>query len=87
LVEKHIIGSRPGEKQSEVLVSKNEAPFCYELSKKYYVIVPQFHQDIFLEKYGALNRMNLEYFDSNNAEQLSLPALKELLTNEKWLWK
>ena len=40
--KKKIIGSRPGEKMDEVLVSRYEAPFTRVLnSDKYYVVLPQ----------------------------------------------
>jgi len=35
------IGTRPGEKIDEVLVSRNEASLTHKVSKKYFVILPQ----------------------------------------------
>ena len=46
--KKKIIGTRPGEKIDEVLVSRYESPFTRIISDKYYVILPQ-RKNIHLE--------------------------------------
>ena len=37
----NIIGSRPGEKLDEVLVSRNESPYTKIIDDTYYVVLPQ----------------------------------------------
>ncbi len=85
--KKKIIGMRPGEKQSEVLVSKNEAPTTKILDNKYYVILPQFKNQALDEVYAQYPLLWTEEFNSNNAVQLGQEELKETLTKEKWLWE
>lgn len=81
-----IIGVRPGEKYSEVLVSKNEAPTTKVFDNQYYVILPQFRSPELDKRYGNMDVINTKEFNSSNAYQLDRHELKELLRNEKWLW-
>ena len=84
--QKKIIGVRPGEKQSEVLVSRNEAPTTKIFGDQYYVILPQF-KNINLENYyKEYANISTSEFNSNNASQINKEALKELLKKETWLW-
>ncbi len=82
-----IIGERPGEKLNEVLVSKNESPFTRVYSDKYYIILPQLHNEKLLAKYEDLPLFDKDEFTSANTEQLSETELTKLLEKEKWLWK
>lgn len=82
-----IIGSRPGEKKHEVLVSKNESPFTYVYSDKYYVTLPQIHDAALQEKYSHLPKLELEEFNSENTCRLSVDALEAQLRKESWLWQ
>lgn len=84
--KKKIIGSRPGEKQSEVLVSKNEVPTTKVFDNRYYVILPQFKNAELDAQYGKLENLGSVEFNSNNAVQLNPDELKTILKNEKWLW-
>ncbi len=84
--QKTTIGSRPWEKQSEVLVSKNESPYTRVLNEKYYVILPQFQNQRFMDVYGKFDAIELPFFDSNNTTILNQHELQGLLRNEKWLW-
>ncbi len=84
--EKQIIWARPGEKNHEVLVSKNEMPFTRILNEKYFVILPQFASDEMKKKYNDFEKSSMEEFNSHNADYLSLENLKGILKNEKWLW-
>ncbi len=82
-----IIGERPGEKMHEVLVSKNESPFTYTISDKYYVILPQIHNEDLVEKYKKFPRFKQVEFSSSNTEQLGEKELTAILKKEDWLWK
>ncbi|MDB2572116.1 polysaccharide biosynthesis protein [Schleiferiaceae bacterium] len=83
--KKVIIGSRPGEKMHEVLVSRYEAPFTKIISDKYYVVLPQ-HNDISLnETYKKYPNIDIDEFNSLNASQLSPSGLLEKIKGEKWL--
>lgn len=81
-----IIGSRPGEKIDEVLVSKNEARRTKMVDNKYYVILPQKNSEKLDELYKDHRPIENEDFTSRNAVQLNSEELAELLKNESWLW-
>lgn len=61
-----IIGSRPGEKKHEVLVSKEEATHTYELDNKYYIILPHKsdYKQVDFEEYSSnsllMNQIEIE---------------------------
>lgn len=77
---------RPGEKQSEVLVSRNEAPTTKIFGNKYYVILPQFKDEKLESYYKEYQNIASSEFNSNNATQIHFEELKELLKGELWLW-
>lgn len=85
--EKMIIGSRPGEKKHEVLVSKNESPRTKIFNEKYYVILPQYPCVDLEKKYESLTPIEFEEFNSNNATQLTNDKFTSILNNENWLWQ
>lgn len=80
-----IVGTRPGEKIDEVLVSKNEAPFTKVLNSKYYVILPQKRDGELVSFYRDYETINTDEFNSRNADQLSVDDLSGLLKNQNWL--
>jgi FlaA1/EpsC-like NDP-sugar epimerase len=80
------IGRRPGEKQHEVLVSKNESPFTHALSNDYFVILPQEKYNLFESIYKKYPRIDHEEFSSFNTDQLTSKAFEEILLKEKWLF-
>ncbi len=82
-----VIGERPGEKKHEVLVSKNESPFSYVVSKRYYVILPQIHNEKLVKAYEHLVKFDKVEFTSENAGQLSENDIEALLKKEVWLWE
>ncbi|MFA5009128.1 MAG: polysaccharide biosynthesis protein [Candidatus Paceibacterota bacterium] len=84
--KKIIIGSRPGEKLHEVLISKNEAPRTKILNDKYYVILPQFKSEQIENSYMNFIAFDMEEFNSNNAIKLCDDKFIEILKNETWLW-
>jgi len=81
-----VIGIRPGEKMHEVLVSKNEAPRTKIFNDKYYVILPQYDDLSLAEKYGKLDQIEFDEFNSNNAKKLSDEEFTSVLKKETWLW-
>jgi FlaA1/EpsC-like NDP-sugar epimerase len=81
-----VIGIRPGEKMHEVLVSKNEAPRTKIFNDKYYVILPQYSHPSLEGKYGKLEMIEFEEFNSNNAKKLSDEEFTSVLKKETWLW-
>ena len=85
--EQAIIGVRAGEKTHEVLVSKNEAPFTYELSSDYFVILPQICDQELTDKYSHLPTIEAPEFTSENAERIDRESLKTTLKCEKWLFE
>lgn len=84
--KKKTIWLRPGEKYSEVLVSRNEAYTTKIFGDTYYVILPQFKKWNLEEYYGQYEKIQTEEFNSNNATRIWLEELVWLLKNESWLW-
>lgn len=80
-----IIGSRPGEKVDEVLVSKNESPFTKVVNEKYYVILPQTPSDELTARYRESEFIDTDEFNSRNADQLTTRGLTLQLKNQAWL--
>ena len=80
-----LIGSRPGEKIDEVLVSKNEAPFTKIVDDKYFVILPQTTSSELDDLYVDSSLIETSEFNSRNADQLSKDQLVRQLKGEKWL--
>jgi UDP-N-acetylglucosamine 4,6-dehydratase len=80
------IGIRPGEKLHEVLVSKYEMPRTLELGN-YFIILPQIQIEGLEQFYKdkKYSRQNMEEFNSNNAQQLSMKGIKSLLKKDGWL--
>ena len=79
-----IVGARPGEKMHEVLVSKNEIPFTYELNDQYFVIIPEIEKSRYtsLMEQGVLTK--LTEFSSQNAPILSSVELLAQIEGEDW---
>lgn len=82
-----IVGTRPGEKMHEVLVSKNESPSTFIISDKYYVVLPQIKNKELLSRYKKNKPIGMEEFTSFNAKRLNEKELEELLKKEAWLWQ
>lgn len=77
------VGKRPGEKVHEVLVSRHESPFTYELSPDYFVVLPQIHDAALLKKYEDLQKMKENEFSSQNSVILDEEKLAVLLKKER----
>lgn len=78
--KKKIVGSRPGEKLHEVLISKNEIPFTETTNLDYFTICPMF-KPVKIKK-----KLNLPEFSSQNTDQLSSKELTAILKKEAWLF-
>jgi len=78
------IGSRPGEKIDEVLVSRYESPNTYQYDENYYVILPQLKIDGLENKYKHLSKVNFEEYSSAD-KLMSEQEIKEMLKNSKFL--
>jgi len=79
-----IIGSRPGEKVHEVLVSRAEAAHTYEWSEKYYVIIPEIGRERYRSILSKLKKTSMTEFSSQGAAVLSQSALKAMIQKEDW---
>lgn len=80
-VDINIIGTRHGEKLFEVLLSREEVAVAEDLGK-YFKVTPDL-RDLNYEKYtnrGETKITLAEDYNSHNTEQLSLGAMKNLLT-------
>lgn len=82
-----VIGARPGEKQHEVLVSRNEARFTRVFSDTYYLILPQFKDSYLQRKYAHLKAFSTSEFSSANTNMLTQNELISILKKERWLWE
>lgn len=80
-----VIGSRPGEKLDEVLISKNEALNAYQAGDDYFVILPQNAPPQTRAYYESYPKISAEEFNSRNAVQLSQSDLTNTLSKEAWL--
>ena len=58
------IGSKPGEKLDEMLISKHEAPLSYYYDSNYFVILPVKRTPELESKYSAIPRYDQEEFSS-----------------------
>lgn len=75
-----IVGIRPGEKMHEILVSEEEMYRSSE-EKDHFII----------HNWEKLNKTNIPLkdfeFGSNNTYQMSIPEIKEMLIEDKWIKK
>jgi FlaA1/EpsC-like NDP-sugar epimerase len=78
------IGSKPGEKLDEMLISKHESPVSYCFDDTYYVILPFKHNISLEQNYGKLKKFPADEFSSKtflmNKEQI-----KEMLKKGKFI--
>lgn len=83
-----LIGTRPGEKLSEVLVSRYESPRTFEYGK-YFLILPMIGIPKTEEHYKKRNlkRVNFDEYSSTNTEQLSWDGIEDLLQRDNWFDK
>ena len=73
------VGTRPGEKKHEVLVSKNEAPFTYEFNEKFLVIAPEVSSLSEIDYLAKLEKVENREYSSENTYQLDTGDLEELI--------
>lgn len=79
------IGVRPGEKHFEVLVSRYEVPYTYDLGS-YFVILPAGAKNKTAVAYQKKNNQTLtEEYSSHNAATLNLKEVEQLLEKDGWL--
>jgi UDP-N-acetylglucosamine 4,6-dehydratase len=79
-----IIGARPGEKKHEVLVSRSEIPFTYELSDRYFVIIPEIGRERYASMIKKVKLTKLTEFSSLTATTLSNETFIAQLRAEVW---
>lgn len=80
------IGQRQGEKKHEILISRNESPYTYVFSDKYYLIQPRKNQqNIKKAKKITLKPVSFSEFTSQNTDQLSVEKLESMLRKEAWI--
>ena len=58
------MGSKPGEKLDEMLISKHEAVMSYKYDDAYFVILPFNPKQVLLDKYSNLEKFSEEEFSS-----------------------
>lgn len=80
------IGTRPGEKKHECLVSRYEIPKAKEWDKLYFVVLPQYDAPELVAHYAQHAPLLLNEFTSNTAEQLDHDNFKAMLQKEAWLF-
>ncbi len=74
------VGIRPGEKLSEVMITKEDSPFTYEYDR-HYIVYPQvtFNDKQIVIPGGKKVEDGFVYDSGINKEWLDIPALRELL--------
>jgi FlaA1/EpsC-like NDP-sugar epimerase len=90
MTEKHpkikvkTIGTRPGEKIHEALISPSESVRTIEMGD-YYVILPQISVPAIQKKYKNKKRQKEFHYTSENTQRLSKTQLTNILKKENWL--
>lgn len=83
-VELKEIGSKPGEKLDEMLISKHEAQLSYYYDKNYFVILPVKQNSDLTSKYSSLKKYDQEEFSSKTFI-MNRDEIKQMLTKGKFL--
>ena len=80
-VEIENIGLRPGEKFHEVLISKDESPYSWNLGDKFMITNPSKKDEEVLEAYSGKIEKNTELkeYSSEQVEKLTVNEIKELI--------
>ena len=78
------IGSKPGEKLDEMLISKHEAVMSYKYDDAYFVILPFNPKQDLVDKYSNLEKFSQEEFSSKTFI-MQHDAIKEMLKKGKFL--
>ena len=80
-VEIENIGLRPGEKFHEVLISKDESPYSWNLGDKFMITNPSKKDEEVLEAYSGKIEKNTEIkeYSSEHVEKLTVNEIKELI--------
>ena len=80
-VEIENIGLRPGEKFHEVLISKDESPYSWNLGDKFMISNPSKKDEEVLEAYSGKIEKNAELkeYSSEQVEKLTVNEIKELI--------
>lgn len=82
--EIEVVGSRPGEKMHEVLVSEAEAPFTVK-SGRAFIILPQVDLPRPRSAHAGKPQVTLQEYSSDTAELLSREAVLKVLDQTDWL--
>lgn len=83
-VEVKEIGSKPGEKLDEMLISKHEVPLSYYYDQSYFVILPVKRTLELEAKYSSLTKYDQEEFSSRTFI-MNREEIKQMLTKGKFL--
>ena len=78
------IGSKPGEKLDEMLISKHEAVMSYKYDDAYFVILPFNPKQDLVDKYSNLEKFSQEEFSSKTFI-MQRDAIKDMLKKGKIL--
>lgn len=78
------VGVRPGEKHFEVLVSRYEVPYTYDLGS-YFVILPAGAKNKTAAYQKKKKQTLTEEYSSHNAATLNLKEVEQLLEKDGWL--
>lgn len=80
-----IIGTRPGEKSHELLVSQYEALRSYVYDTNYFIILPMIDTYRNYSHYSRLEKTSFSSFGSDNAEELTEDQFIEMLRSDWWI--
>ena len=79
-----IIGSRPGEKQHEMLLSRHDAPQSYQYDENYFVILPIDANEKLKIRYSKCAKFGYQEFASNTI-LMERAAIRSMLRKGKFL--
>lgn len=82
---KTTIGSRPGEKKHELLVSQYESERTHLLGEKYFVILPMIDTGRDYSTYLKLPKFPHVFFGSDNTELLNVDEFFDVLVQDGWI--
>lgn len=81
----HIIGSRPGEKTHEKLLSAVEVKDAFEFDDKYYVILPEINREKYHYK-DKIRKIDILDYSSLNTSLLEHVEILKIINSEQAYW-
>lgn len=81
-ISRKIIGARAGERNDEILMTKDEANFAKDLGNMYVVFPTGFNNDIYIEKYMKYDKCKLEDYSSGSLKAVNKNKIRIMLEED-----